>query len=159
MMAVRLVWFYQNEQLLAALICFLPVIYFFILLYICAFKFEKNRPFYKNIYVYFLMVNFLILPQFILNVDWGRWFFMLFNLLFFGVFYLVYQRNFGMLYGLKILNGWLKKYWIIAFVILVYLFSLSDLSTDYYFFEDGFELLKFIFKHTRGDGRFFFEYQ
>lgn len=159
MMAVRLVWFYQNEQLLAALICFLPVIYFFILLYICAFKYEKNRPFYKNIYVYFLMVNFLILPQFILNVDWGRWFFMLFNLLFFGVFYLVYQRNFGMLYGLKILNGWLKKYWIIAFVILVYLFSLSDLSTDYYFFEDGFELLKFIFKHTRGDGRFFFEYQ
>ena len=156
-MAVRLALFYQNEQLLAAFICFLPVIYFFILLYICAFKYEKNRPFYKNIYVYFLMVNLLILPQFILNVDWGRWIFMLFNLYFFGVFYLIYQQNRGMLYGLNILNRWLKKYWIIAFFILVYIFSLSDFSTEYYFFEDGMDLLKVAFKYMRGDGRYFFE--
>ena len=136
------------EQLFITLLLLFPLICIFILFYIYAAQKTKKTYFLKKPYIYFLMVNFALFPQFALNIDWGRWLIVLFNLLFFEMLYLIYLKDTGIMYALKICTIWVKKHMIAALLILLYISLLSYFDANSFFFAPAEQILKFFHFRT-----------
>lgn len=114
---------YPREILFTTICLLSPVVIMGTALYLKCF--EKVR--YKGMfsfqtpYFWCLLMQLAILPQFLLNIDWGRWIISLFVVLFFGIFYMSYLQFEEMEYALSSLEMFLKRNYYVAFVLLVYL--------------------------------------
>ena len=91
----------RTKTILTLLILF-PIAFVVLYLYLECFKYRKK---YKMMicempYFVFLSLSLCIIPQFLLNVDWGRWMVCVNIVLFTGVFYLIYKKDKGMLNAL-----------------------------------------------------------
>lgn len=76
-------------------------------------------------YIYFVILNFAIVPQFVLNTDWGRWMIAIHIISFFGILYLIYQKDCGMLKALDVLNEFINNHMFLSIMIVVYLAGLN----------------------------------
>lgn len=72
-------------------------------------------------YIYVILVNLAIIPQFVLNVDWGRWMTAMTVNIFFGIFYMVYMQFDEICIAMKALNRFIEKHILIAVMFIVYL--------------------------------------
>lgn len=116
-----------RQKLLFTMLLVLPVLVLAAALYLKCFALVRAQG--KNVwctpYPWFLLMQLCALPQFILNIDWGRWMIALGVDLFFGILYLVYRQRTEMLQAMRSLAHGLKQKPLIALVALLWLASLN----------------------------------
>ncbi len=76
---------------------------------------------HKTIYVLIGLGNFAILPQFMLTMDWGRWFAAAFTVQFFELMYLFWIGEMGMRKTMDSADSWLDRHKFIMYVMVMYL--------------------------------------
>lgn len=81
----------------------------------------KQIKIIKMPYLYCILINLAVLPQFILNVDWGRWLTALIINIFFGIYYLTYLEFPEMIKALQALNAYIIKHKETATFCIIYL--------------------------------------
>ena len=77
----------------------------------------------KSIYISLLLSDLIILPQFILNVDWERWIPAMIGVQFFQILYLAYKKDTGMESAMQGLSEFVRKHHFICMLLLIYLAS------------------------------------
>ena len=77
----------------------------------------------KSIYISLLLSDLIILPQFILNVDWERWIPAMIGVQFFQILYLAYKKDTGMESTMQGLSEFVGKQHFICLLLLIYLAS------------------------------------
>ena len=120
---------YPREKTLLVLLIFLPIGIILSALYsLCLRESKKNmgRAYaFKTPYIYCLLSNFIVLPQFILNVDWGRWMTALVFNLFFEVFYLYHAYGKEMRAAIQRLSLFIRENKPLAVMCVLY-FTVFD---------------------------------
>lgn len=116
-----------RERTLLTLVILSPLIILITALYLkCQEDRKKNREHIMGKpYFYFILSNFAIIPQFALNMDWGRWMISLYITIFFGILYLIYQKDRGMLKALDALSEFINTHSFASAILIVYLAGLS----------------------------------
>lgn len=114
--------FYPRENTYLLLCILFPLLILLTGLWVKAYK-NGN----KQIYFWLLLSNLSVLPQFILNVDWGRWMSSIIGVQIFQILYLTYKKDSGMDYAMSGLFRFLQKHSIICALILIYLASFNKL--------------------------------
>lgn len=112
-------------------IVFAPIVTMGIALYLkCFEKFkEKGQNIFKNPYFWCILCQLAVLPQFVLNIDWGRWFIAIVVVFFFGVLYTLYIGLEEMTIAVVALERFVKKHYFVAVAVVLYL-SLFAKMTD-----------------------------
>lgn len=126
---------HPRELLWLSFVLLLPFWFFIASFYVNAWGSVKKIKWYKNIYVYYILINICILPQFLLNIDWGRWMLALINMLFFEIFYLIYIKDKGMLLAVKKLNTSINNNMFIYLLFILYLSKFSYYCEESIFFD------------------------
>lgn len=85
----------------------------------------KQKKIIKAPYLYCILVNMAVLPQFMLNVDWGRWFTALVINVFFGILYMSYLEFSEMKSTLGLFGGYIQQHKEAAIFCVLYLSSLD----------------------------------
>ncbi len=86
---------------------------------------NKNEKIMKTPYLYCAFVNLAVMPQFVLNVDWGRWLTALVINAFFGILYLSYLEFTEMKKALGVLGNYVEQHKETAVFCILYLASLG----------------------------------
>jgi len=123
---------YPRENLLITMLLLLPLVVIGMALYLKCFN-EVNKEQKKILmtpYLYCVLIHLAILPQFILNVDWGRWLIAVTLVFFFGIFYLIYIGKREMLEAVACLEKFIKKHYFLSVILLLYLSVFSPFTVD-----------------------------
>lgn len=127
---------FPRESTIVTLIVLFPLIVLFIGLYSKCFRYFKSKnpdkSIMKSVYPYFLALLIIIIPQFLLNVDWGRWMISEYAVLFIGFLFLLWKKDGGAVEACTSLNQWITRHWFISLLVLIYLAGLDKF--DHYFF-------------------------
>lgn len=127
---------FPRECTIVTMIVLFPVIVLFIALYAkCIRVFKTKNPdktILRSVYPYFLALLMIIVPQFILNVDWGRWMLSETVILFMGFLFLLWRKDEGAVVACTSLNAWITRHPFISGLALIYLSGLDKF--DHYFF-------------------------
>lgn len=113
---------FPREILAFTIVVFAPIIITGIALYLKCFDLfkVKDKILFKNPYFWCIICQFAILPQFLLNIDWGRWLVAIITVFFFGIFYMLYMEMEEMNCAIAALNSFVKKHYVIALMIIMY---------------------------------------
>ena len=133
-----------REIMFITLCLLLPIIIIFYHIYRTAWKYKKPVKWYKNEYLYCLLINFSVLPQFILNIDWGRWLIALGTMMFFEIFLLVYVENKGIMKALSKMNHIVKEHYFLCIILIIYLARLHALEATIPSFTDAQQIYKLL---------------
>lgn len=95
---------------------------------------KRKESVFKYPYVYCLAINLAVLPQFLLNVDWGRWTLAVTANLFFQILYLYYMDFEEMRTAMKRLDLFIGRNKALAVMCLLYL-TIFDKFEDRVYFE------------------------
>lgn len=139
-----------REILAFTVVVFAPMIVTGIALYTkCfqAFNLKSNKK-VLNPYLWCILCQFAILPQFLLNIDWGRWFITIVIVFFFGVFYMLYIEMEEMIYAIETLDCFVKKHYYVAVLVVLY-FTLFGKFTEYGMINQTFMIFDNAFKILR----------
>lgn len=113
---------YPRVKTVLTLFILCPVLILFIAIYLKC-RQERIVTFKKKVleapYFYFALLPFTVLPQFLLNVDWGRWMLSFNIVLFTGVFYLAWKKDEGANEALRKLSEWIRNHKIICVLVIV----------------------------------------
>ena len=114
---------YPRERLIMTFIVLLPVLIILFAFYrkaVCCGN-ASGRSAFRMSYPYYVLMLMFIVPQFLLNVDWGRWLLATGILAFSEIFYLVYKKDSGILSGIDGLTLFLGNHKLAAALCLVYI--------------------------------------
>ena len=136
---------HPRELLCLILLLLLPLAVLFYYIYKTAWISQKGVQWYKNEYLYCLLINLVVLPQFILNVDWGRWLIAVGTMVFFEIFLLVYLGNKGIIRTLSKMNYLVKKHYLLCLILIVYFAKLQVWGTTVETFYDSVKLYNMLF--------------
>ena len=117
------------KELYITLIILFPILILFSYILRLARNINKDKTWIRNKYFYCLISNLAILPQFIFNIDWGRWMLALGNIVFFEIFLLIYIRDAGILKALSKVNNFVKKNPLLCFLLVIYLAQIQAFGT------------------------------
>lgn len=106
-------------NLLLVFVFLLPLIVILFSVYRMAISLQPKVR--KSSALWCLIVSSAVLPQFILNIDWGRWIVSVFIVLFFGLFYLIYVDNREMIITMQRLDQFIQKHWCLGMLTIIYL--------------------------------------
>ena len=131
--------YYPRENTFLLLVILFPLLILLIGIWVKAYRTEK-----KQIYFWLLLSDLSVLPQFILNVDWGRWMSSIVGVQIFQLLYLTYKRDSGMESAMSGLSKFIRKHCVICVLVLIYLASFNKLcDKGYNGITDGiFKILK-----------------
>ena len=123
---------FPREIFAITMILLTPIVVTGIALYMKCFEnFKiKEKNVFKNPYFWCAVCQLAILPQFLLNIDWGRWVISIVSVFFFGVLYMVYIEMEEMNHAIALLEEFLKKYYFVAMTIVLY-FTLFTKFTEH----------------------------
>lgn len=116
---------YPRERLYLTVWLLLPIIVMIYAVWTKALQKEKKECLLLSPYTYMILSQLLILPEFILNVDWGRWYIAIAAVSFFQILYLNYREDEGMQDALVALSFFVKRHKVLCAPVLLYLASLS----------------------------------
>lgn len=119
--------YYPRENTFLLLLILFPLLILLIGLWVKAYRNGK-----KQLYFWLLLSDLSVLPQFILNVDWGRWISSIVGVQVFQLLYLTYKRDSGMETAMSGLLRFLKKNGILCAFILIYLAAFHKLADKGY---------------------------
>lgn len=111
-------------------ILLLPVIGIIVTIFV---RCLKRGPWLTKPYIYCVLFNFAILPQFIFNVDWGRWMAAIEMVLFFEIFYMYYSGFEEIKETIKEFGCFVQRHMPICICCILYL-SLYDKFEDRIYF-------------------------
>ena len=116
-----------REKAFLTLLILVPMIIMFMGLYMkCQeYRKEKGKAIFSCPYIYYILLPLSILPQFVLNIDWGRW--MLSNniVIVFSVLYLTYKQDEGMTLAVSKLSEWIRKRKLLSLFLILYVCGLD----------------------------------
>ncbi len=126
---------YPREKTLLLIMLMVPLVLIISGIYaVCIKEVTKNKEtVFKCPYIYCLASNLAVLPQFILNVDWGRWMLAVTINLFFQIFYLYYMDFKEMRMAIKRLNLFVARNKALAVMCLLYLTIFDKFEDRIYF--------------------------
>lgn len=147
---------YLRERGLIILLLLLPVL----VLILSAWKsatlhFHENNikahshHFYLSPYFWINICNLAIIPQFILTMDWGRWFGAFFSIQILEILYLCFIGDSGMNMFIEKLSIFVSRHKFLCFTILIYLLCLSPFKAGYQS-SDAIKILRNIVKILGG---------
>ena len=118
---------WPREKTVVQFLLLLPLAVVFTALYLKCFALARaaGKSPWRTPYPWFLLVQLCVIPQFLLNIDWGRWFTAMLLVLFFGVFYLAYCGAPEMSAALESLSRRVRARPVLAVLVLLYLASLD----------------------------------
>ncbi|NLG03654.1 MAG: hypothetical protein GX567_07515 [Clostridia bacterium] len=139
---------YPREKTFVTFLLLLPLILVFVALWMKVFELlKKNKKHvFMSYYFYMLLSTCLVLPNFILNVDWSRWFAAILSVQFFFVLYLGYQKAPEMTEALHCLTVKVKKNQFLIILFLLYLACLSKFGARDFLPETD-QFFRFLFEH------------
>lgn len=119
-----------REGAFLALLLLLPIAFCMTAVYIKCHEYRKRAKMQilRSPYIYFIVFNFAVTPQFFLNIDWGRWMTAFNILLFFGVLYLAYQRDKGMSEALYALSAFVERNEFLCGAVVLYLAAMTKFT-------------------------------
>lgn len=120
-----------RERTLITFILLCPIVIMFTGLYLkCLTRIKQggNMVLVKTPYIYFILLVFTIIPQFLLNVDWGRWMICTNIVLFSGFLFLIWKHDEEAVCAITCLNGWIKEHKLIAIFVAFYIASLGKFN-------------------------------
>lgn len=138
-----------RESSVITLVLLAPIFIMFIGIYIKCFNVDKirNTTGIRSIHLYFLLFLFFIVPQFFLNVDWGRWIISETMILFIPLLFLVWKREEGAFAASVSLSNWIGNHKVLSAFVLVYIASF-DRFDHYYFIVQTNNVLKWLLNNN-----------
>ncbi len=120
---------YPREHSFLQLIVLIPFIVLIIALWRRVIRDSKKMYTHitTNPYVWMLTCNLVILPEFVLNVDWGRWWGALGTVLIFQILYLAYMGGELTVGAFAALQNFVEEHWLVCAVFLIYLANLETI--------------------------------
>lgn len=117
-----------RERTLLTMCLMVPIVLIILSLYMKCIENQitERKQFLSKPYMYYILLEFAVLPQFLLNVDWGRWMLAFNIVMFFGVFYLAYKQDQGMLYAVEKLSSFIRRNSFMVIIIVIYLATLGN---------------------------------
>lgn len=121
---------FPREMSAITVLIFAPIAVIGIAIYMKCFEQHKMKKQHclKNPYLWAVVCQLAILPQFLLNVDWGRWFIAVVIVFFFGVFYMLYVDMEEMHVAIAALDRFVKKNYFLAVGVVLYLSLFAKLT-------------------------------
>lgn len=118
---------YPREKSFLTMLLLLPLILIFASLWSKTFVLlkQKKQSIFQSYYFYMLLSSLLIVPNFVLNVDWSRWFAAILSVQFFFILYLGYKKAPEMTEALHCLTIKIKRNQFLTILFLLYLACLS----------------------------------
>ena len=139
-----------RESTIVTIIVLVPLIIMFIGLYAKCIKSYKSRHLNKSIlssvYVYFLSLLVIIIPQFVLNVDWGRWMVSETVLLFMGFLFLLWMKDEGAIEAGSALSNWINRHRFVSILVLAYIAGLNKFD-HYVFIKQVRNIMQWLIDH------------
>lgn len=128
LMKEHLLKWLPRERTLLTMCLMVPIVLVILSLYMKCIENQiaERKQFLSKPYMYYILLEFAVLPQFLLNVDWGRWMLAFNIVMFFGVFYLVYKQDQGMLYAVEKLSSFIRRNSFMVIIIVIYLATLGN---------------------------------
>ncbi len=118
---------YMRELGFLIILLLLPLILLFIMAWKHFLRNSEERIFWKDPYFWILLCDCLIIIQFVLTMDWGRWFAAAVSVHFFQIMY-IHAKGFpeGKSFMEK-LGAWAEKHRILCAVVLIYMATLTSM--------------------------------
>ncbi len=123
---------YIRERAFLTVLLLTPIIILYISLYkrcLTCFR-ERHGTILKSIYVYYIALVMIITPQFILNVDWGRWLISMTIVLFFGFAFLIWKEDEIASISLVYLSSWIKRHKVISILAVLFVSGLDKMDPN-----------------------------
>lgn len=114
-----------REKTVLTAILLTPVILIIIYLFTKCIENSNSEKWYKQPYIYLVLISMFIIPQYVLNVDWGRWMIATSIIVFSELFYLLYKKDDAMTLALTNFTSFLMKHKIFAVFLIIYVASLD----------------------------------
>lgn len=118
--------FVGNEHPREKTFLLILILFPLIILFMCLWK-KMYESELHNIIFWILLSDLAVLPMFILNMDWGRWFAALGDVQFFQMFYLVYTHPTSGKKAMDALGNFVKKHRLLCILFLIYLMPLGKI--------------------------------
>ena len=118
---------FPRERLVLTLVVLLPIVVILVAMYKAMNRYYNDvgeKLWYRS-HFYYPLLLLTILPQYALNIDWGRWQIATTTVVFFEVFYLIYKNDAGALASADKLNCFIDRHKVIAIFTLVYIASIN----------------------------------
>lgn len=119
-----------RERAFVLLILLIPILVLVMALYMKCFRVRKENKIgmLKMPYIYYLLIGCAIIPQFLLNIDWGRWMLATMIVVFTGIFYLTYKKDAGMVSAMERLTVWLDTHKFVGLLVLAHIAGLGKFN-------------------------------
>ena len=145
---------YLRELGYINLVLLSPVLFLFLLGWTYLFRYSADglnsfKGLLSNRYLWLLASDMLILIQFVLTMDWGRWFAAMMTVQCFQFMYLHYVGDKGMLKFMAKLNDFVEKHKVICAFLIIYLCILSPMQAAIQT-DDSRRILRNIVKALQG---------
>lgn len=112
-----------RERTFLTVLALIPVVYLIVCLYYSCRKWriENRRKIVECPYIYFVILPCSILPQYLLNMDWGRYMIATTILVFTEIIYLWYKQDGGMCCAIERFNEYVERNKVLYLVLILYL--------------------------------------
>ena len=141
---------FAREKILLHIVLFIPLIYF--VLGVVFYFFHTGKQIYANQKllqtrnILSFSTIFLVVPQFVLNVDWGRWMISLCVFVFFYIMYYSFKDDYSMKLTLEKTASIIKQKPHIATLILIYIAFFSTVNSVAFTDADKlFDYIRYVF--------------
>ena len=118
---------FPREKAVFTLLLTLPIIIMVYIIYSkCRLlRIANNKRVLACPYIYYVLFATMIIPQFVLNVDWGRWMTSNCIVWFAGIFYLIYKKDKYVIMTMAECSVWVRKNILISIFVLLFIAGLS----------------------------------
>ncbi len=100
-----------------------PVVVLWIAMYRKMISVDSEKSLFYSRYFWIILSDCAIIPQFLLTMDWGRWFSALVIVQFFQIMYLFYSGDEGCVRAMEALERFIAKYKILCIFVVLFLAS------------------------------------
>lgn len=121
---------FPREKSFFTLLLLLPLFVIILAILLKCRDYRKSKSIFilNAPYIYYLLLTFCIIPQFVLNVDWGRWMTSTTIFIFIGIFYLAYKKDPGILLALGKLTTFVSSHMFLCLILLIFTASLGKFN-------------------------------
>lgn len=121
---------FPREKSFLTFCILLPIIILILALYRKCFEYQKQnqKKLYMTPYIFCIIVLLSVIPQYLLNIDWGRWMTATIICTFFGILYLFYSDCMEMKKSIVALSSFLRNHRCLQLLTLIYIASLDQFA-------------------------------
>lgn len=130
------------------LVFLLPITIILVYVWRKLFIYDEIKDFksmFKSKYFWIVLGDLVILLEFMITMDWGRWFAALYSVQLFEIMYLGYTDDVLMKKVMKSLGEYIDKHKVLFAIMIIYLCMLSPMQAGYQS-DDSTKIVRYIYK-------------